>query len=64
MKDHDKLIALMLSPLSTSAVHDILSKEMENINKGGNSVYQTCGVIASCRICGLVVHVHQDVPWF
>lgn len=64
VKDHGKLIALMLSPLPTSAVHDILSKETESINKGGNSVYQICGIIASRRICGLVLHVHQDVLWF
>lgn len=64
VKDHGKLIALMLSPLPTSAVHVILSKETENINKGGNSVYQICGIIASHRICGLVLHVYQDVPQF
>lgn len=66
VKDHGKLKALMLSPLPTSAVHDILSKEIENINKGGNSVYQIYGIIASRRICGLglVFHVYQDVPWF
>lgn len=66
VKDHGKLIALMLSPLPTSAVHDILSKEIENINKGGNSLYQIYGIIASRRICGLglVLRVYQDVPWF
>lgn len=64
VKDHGKLVALMLSPLPTSAVHDILSKEIENISKGGNSLYQIYGIIASCRICGLVLRVHWDVPWF
>lgn len=61
VKDHGKLIALMLSPLPTSAVHEILSKEIENINRGNNSVYQIYGIIVSCR---LVLHVHQDLPWF
>lgn len=39
VKDHGKHVALMLSPLPSSAVHDVLSKEIENINKGNNSIY-------------------------
>lgn len=55
MKEHGKHVALMLSPLSCSAVLDILSKEIEDINKGNNSMYQIPGIIGSCRICWLVV---------
>lgn len=51
VKDHSKHVALMLSPLPSSAVHDVLSKEIENINKGNNSVYQIYGIIDSHRIC-------------
>lgn len=51
VKDHGKHVALMLSPLPSSAVHDILSKEIENINKGNNSMCRMYGVIDSHRIC-------------
>ena len=51
VKDHGKHVALMLSPLPSSAVHDVLSKERENISKGNNSMYRIYGIIDSHRIC-------------
>lgn len=51
LKDHGKHLALMLSPLSCSVVRDIVSEEVENINKGNNSMYQIPGIIGSHRIC-------------
>lgn len=36
VKDHGKHVALVLSPLPSPAVHDILLKEIESINEGNN----------------------------
>lgn len=51
VKDHGKHAALMLSSLPSSAVCDVLLKEIENINKGNNSMYWIYGIIDSYRIC-------------
>ena len=61
VKDHGKHGALMISPLPSSTIHNILSKETEIINKGNNSMYWIYGIIDSCRTCWLV---YRDVPWF
>lgn len=53
VKDHDKLVALMLSPLLSSAVCDV-------IDDGNNSVKWNYGIIDPSRISLLIL----CVPWF
>lgn len=52
VKDHDKLVALMLSPLLSSAVCDV-------INEGNSSMKWIYGIIDSSRISLLIL----CVPW-